>query len=140
LELVLVDNGSKDETAEIIRQMIADGLPVVLETVKINQGYGNGVLQGLKLCRGSFIGFLCADGQVDAYDVGKVYEIAANARTPYLVKVRRRFRMDGMSRKIVSVIYNSLTVILFGGLGSIDINGNPKIMPREYVEQMRLQS
>ena len=33
-----------------------------------------------------------------------------------------------------------MTLLLFGGLGSIDINGNPKIMPREYLERMHLQS
>lgn len=140
LELVLVDNGSKDETGAIIDRMIAEGLPIIKETVIVNQGYGNGILQGLKHCHGKFVGFLCADGQVEANDVGKVYEIAANTRSPHLVKVRRRFRMDGLTRKFVSVFYNLLTTTLFWGLGSIDINGNPKIFPREYLEPMKLQS
>ena len=75
-----------------------------------------------------------------ANDVRKVYDIAANARSPYLVKVRRRFRMDGLTRKIVSIIYNGLTMALFGGLGSIDINGNPKIFPYDFLAPMNLQS
>ena len=29
---------------------------------------------------------------------------------------------------------------MFGGLGSIDINGNLKIIPRNYLERMNLQS
>ena len=140
LELILVDNGSKDATPEIIDQMVAKGLPIVKVTVPVNQGYGNGVLQGLRVCHGRFVGFTCADGQVEAHDVGKVYDIASNARSPLLVKVRRRFRMDGMVRKIVSIIYNLMTVVLFGDLGSIDINGNPKILPREYMERMSLKS
>ena len=140
LELILVDNGSKDLTGEIIDQMIADGWPIKKVVVTVNQGYGNGILQGLKVCRGKFVGYMCADGQVDAADVRKVYDIAAHARSPYLVKVRRRFRMDGFTRKIVSIIYNGLTVVMFGGLGSIDINGNPKILPGEYLERMHLQS
>jgi glycosyltransferase involved in cell wall biosynthesis len=140
LELVLVDNGSEDETGQIIEQLIQEGYPVVKETVRVNIGYGNGILQGLKVCRGRFIGFIAADGQVDAHDVGKLYEIAANARHPHLVKVRRRFRMDGFKRKIVSIIYNLLTTLLFGNLGSIDINGNPKILPAEYLKRMNLQS
>jgi dolichol-phosphate mannosyltransferase len=140
LELVLVDNGSWDETGEIIDRLIQEKMPVTKVTVKVNQGYGNGILHGLCACRGKFVGFMCADGQVEANDVGKVYEVVANARSPYLAKVRRRFRMDGMRRKVVSIVYNVLITILFNGLGSIDINGNPKIFPHEYLDRMNLQS
>lgn len=140
LELVLVDNGSTDATGEIIGQLRDEGLPVVKETVAANQGYGHGVLRGLARCRGRYVGFICADGQVDAQDVAKLFEIARRSPEPKLVKVRRRFRMDGLVRKIVSVGYNVFANILFGGVRSIDINGNPKIFPREYYERMNLQS
>lgn len=140
LELVLVDNGSSDRTGAIIDELIAEGLPVVKETVAVNQGYGYGVLRGLARCRGPFVGFICADGQVESVDVAKLFEIAAHAKTPKLVKVRRRFRMDGLVRKIVSIGYNGFANLLFGGLGSIDINGNPKIFPRGYYERMNLIS
>ncbi len=140
LELVLVDNGSIDNTGKIIDKLIEDGHPVVKETVTVNQGYGNGVLSGLKVCRGKMVGFVCADGQVEAEDVAKTYRIAAQMKEDKLVKVRRRFRMDGLMRKCVSTFYNVLITVMFGGLGSIDINGNPKIIPREYVERMNLQS
>lgn len=139
-ELILVDNGSRDATGSIIDELIAEGLPVRKQTVAVNRGYGNGILHGLPLCRAKWIGFVCADGQVDAADVVRVYEIATNLRRPKLVKVRRRFRMDGWKRKIVSVMYNLLANVVFGGLNSIDINGNPKILPREYLERMNLSS
>jgi hypothetical protein len=48
--------------------------------------------------------------------------------------------MDGFTRKIVSIIYNVGINVMFGRLGSIDINGNPKILPREYINRMNLQS
>jgi glycosyltransferase involved in cell wall biosynthesis len=139
-ELLLVDNGSEDATGEIINKLIQEGLPVFKETVEVNQGYGNGILRGLPLCRGRFVGFSCADGQVEAEDVVKLYEIASHAKFPKLVKVRRRFRMDGFRRKVISIIYNVVANIMFGGLGSIDINGNPKILPRQYLERMNLES
>lgn len=140
LELILVDNGSRDATGEIIDRMIAEGMPIIKQAVAVNQGYGNGVLHGLRICRGRWVGFICADGQVEAHDVFRVYEVAAGAPAPSLVKVRRRFRMDGLTRKIVSTIYNMTTAILFRRLGSIDINGNPKVLPREYLERMNLQA
>jgi hypothetical protein len=57
-----------------------------------------------------------------------------------LGKVRRRFRMDGLSRKIISVFYNLFVRALWPKLGSIDVNGSPKIMPREVITAMNLQS
>lgn len=140
LQLVLVDNGSTDDTAAVIDALIAEGLPVLKRQVALNQGYGHGVLVGLEACHGRFVGFICADGQVDASDVLRLYEVVAGAKNPRLAKVRRRFRMDGLQRKLVSVLYNVAANILFGGLGSIDINGNPKILPRDYLDRMRLQS
>jgi glycosyltransferase involved in cell wall biosynthesis len=140
LELVLVDNGSTDDTGAIIDKLVAEGMPAVRETVEDNQGYGYGVLRGLERCRGRFVGVLGADGQVDALDVARLYDVAARARTPKLVKVRRRFRMDGFTRKVVSIAYNVLANLAYGGLRSIDINGTPKIFPRAYLSRMRLES
>jgi len=140
LELVLVDNGSSDATGRIIDEMAAEGMPVVKEVVVQNEGYGNGVLRGLARCRGEHVGFICADGQVEAHDVVKLYEVAAHATAPKLVKVRRRFRMDGFKRKIVSIVFNVVANVVYGGLRSIDINGNPKIFPGEYLPRMELTS
>lgn len=140
LELVLVDNGSSDSTGAIIDELVAEGMPVVKVRVEVNRGYGHGILTGLRRCTGDFVGFLCADSQVEASDVARVAEISLASKTPKMVKVRRRFRMDGLHRKVISIIYNALANIVFGGLHSIDINGNPKIMPREYYERMQLRS
>jgi glycosyltransferase involved in cell wall biosynthesis len=140
VELILVDNGSTDRTGEVIDELIAEGLPIAKVIVETNIGYGNGVLQGLAACKGTHVGFICADGQVEPADVLRVYQMCASSKTPRLVKVRRRFRMDGLSRKVVSVAYNLMTTALFGGLGSIDVNGNPKVFPREFLEPMQLRS
>lgn len=140
LELVLVDNGSSDATGEIIDEMVAEGLPVVKAAVEVNQGYGLGVLTGLRCSRGRFVGFMCVDDQVHPHDVVRLYEVAAKAKTPKLFKVRRRFRLDGRFRRIVSFAYNMLATLLFGNLGSTDLNANPKILPRAHLEAMKLSS
>jgi glycosyltransferase involved in cell wall biosynthesis len=140
IQLVLVDNGSTDDTGAIIDGLIAEGLPVVKRHVVRNQGYGYGVQTGLDACAGRFVGFICADEQVAAADVVRVYEAAARSERPSLAKVRRRFRQDGMKRKVVSVFYNLAANIVFCWLRTIDVNGNPKIFPRAYLEPMQLQS
>lgn len=140
VELVLVDNGSRDATGRVIDDLVAAGLPVVKRTVVVNQGYGNGVLCGLAACRAPMIGLVHADGQCDPRDVVRVCETALAAEGPVLVKVRRRFRMDGLRRKIISIFYNGFINVLFPGLGSLDINGSPKVFPRDIYRRMQLRS
>ncbi len=140
LELVLVDNGSRDRTGEIIDELIAEGLPVVKVSIPVNRGYGHGILEGLKRCSAPFIGYLCADGQVSAEDTVRVYTLVKDTDGRILVKVRRRFRQDGWKRKITSVCYNGLMLLLFGRLEVIDINGSPKIFSRDAFCRMRLES
>lgn len=139
-ELVLVDNGSTDDTGAVIDNLIREGFPVVKETVPVNQGYGHGVLVGMRLARGRLVGFSCADAQVEAEDVVRLFEIARNAKGPRLFKVRRRFRTEGIMRRIISIFYNLIARVLFGSLGTSDINAIPKIVPREYLDRMNLQS
>ncbi len=140
LELVAVDNGSWDRTGEIIRKLSTQHNNVVYHRVKKNQGYGFGILSGLSRCSGHWVGFIPADGQVDAEDVVRLFEAVLAGGEMVLGKVRRRFRMDGLKRKIISVGYNVFIRMLWWKLGSIDINGVPKILPRDVILAMDLKS
>jgi len=140
LELVLVDNGSTDSTGKVIDDMVAKGLPITKVTVKVNQGYGHGILEGLRNCHAPLIGYLCADGQVGATDVVRIYRLMAGREYRTLAKVRRRFRQDSWKRKVVSTVYNLMMFMLFGSLGAIDINGSPKIFSKKNFDAMKLSS
>jgi glycosyltransferase involved in cell wall biosynthesis len=140
LELIAVDNGSSDRTGEIIRNWSARNAGVVPWRVEVNQGYGYGVLSAIRRATAPWVGVVPADGQVDAEDVVRLYETAAASTRRVLAKARRRFRMDGPIRKIVSVSYNMFFRMLWPGVASIDINGLPKIIPREYLLAMNLRS
>ena len=106
LELVAVDNGSSDKTGEIIQEFSARHSGVVHHRVETNEGYGHGILSGLPLCTSPWVGIIPADGQVDAEDVVRLYEAVITTDGSVLGKVRRRFRMDGLYRKLVSTTYN----------------------------------
>ncbi len=140
LELVCVDNGSSDRTGEILRRLADKGDPVVPTRVEVNIGYGNGVLHAIPICKGKWIGIIPADGQVDAKDVVKLFSVLRSTDGKMLGKVRRRFRLDGLKRKIISVAYNMFVFLLWPNLGSIDVNGSPKILPADAMRTMKLQS
>jgi glycosyltransferase involved in cell wall biosynthesis len=140
LELVAVDNGSWDKTGEIIKEFSIGHPGVVLHRVEENQGYGFGALSGIPVCKAPIVGFIPADGQVDAEDLVRLYETAIATDGWSVVKVRRRFRMDGPVRKVVSIVFNSYFRALWPAIRSIDINGNPKILPRDALLRMNLRS
>lgn len=140
LELVAVDNGSEDRTGEILRGLASAHPGLRVCRVEVNEGYGWGVLVGLRHCTAEWVGVVPADGQVDAEDVVRLYEAALGAGDDVLAKARRRFRMDGIRRKVVSVTYNLLMQLLWPGLGSFDVNGLPKILRRRTAEAMDLRS
>ena len=140
LELVACDNGSSDRTSEIIQGFIAQGLPIVYHRIDVNEGFGNGVLRSIPLCTAPWIGVMPADGQTDAEDVVRLFEVVRHASPMTIAKVRRRFRMDGLPRKVVSIIYNLMVFCFWPRLGSLDINGNPKIMHRDVIDALDLRS
>lgn len=140
LQLIVVDNGSRDRTGEIVEGLSREIAGLVTCRVETNIGYGNGVLSGLPLAVAPWVGVIPADGQVDAEDAVRLYEDAVATGMPVLAKARRRFRMDGISRKFVSVAYNVYFRLLFPGVQSLDINGLPKLLPRDVMNRMQLTS
>jgi glycosyltransferase involved in cell wall biosynthesis len=140
LEIVAVDNGSRDRTGARLAELVARGLPVEIVRVEVNQGYGFGLLAGIPHARAPWVGFIPADGQVDAEDVVRLFQALLPCGPMTLGKVRRRFRMDGWQRKLVSIAYNGLVCCLWPRLGSIDVNGTPKILHRDVLARMGLES
>ncbi|MBX7167274.1 MAG: glycosyltransferase family 2 protein [Pirellulales bacterium] len=140
IELLLVDNGSTDDTAARITELIDRGWPVRLVQVPVNRGKGYGVLQGLQAATGAWVGLFDADGPIAAADVLRVFATAEAARRPVLVMVRRRFRLDGWKRQFFTWAFNALANVLFGGLGTFDINANPKVWPRAALPALTLAS
>ena len=56
-ELILVNNGSTDDTADIIEKMKSKHKNIVTVHLKTNQGYGGGIIAGLKKSKGEYIAF-----------------------------------------------------------------------------------
>ena len=140
LELVVVDNGSTDRTGRVVRQLASKHPSIVQHRVEVNEGYGWGVISGIPHCTAPWIGIIPADGQVDAEDVVRLYEAVISTDGNVVGKVRRRFRMDGLYRKFVSTSYNVFIRMLWPRLGSIDINGSPKLLPAKAIREMELSS
>ncbi|NKW80864.1 glycosyltransferase family 2 protein [Ochrobactrum pecoris] len=69
VEVLLVDNGSKDNTADVLRRELQEGDAIRVITVPVNQGYGYGILRGLEAASGEVLAWTHADMQTDPRDV-----------------------------------------------------------------------
>lgn len=132
LEIILVNNGSTDETAQVLMQLLPryeSFLKVV--TVPVNQGYGFGILEGLRAATGEFIGWTHGDLQTPPRDVIRALTIIEeNGSRPNLyVKGNRNgrplfdeFFTVGMS------IFESLYL----GTKLSDINAQPNVFHKSF--------
>ena len=71
LEFVLVENGSKDNSFALMKNLTHDKDFIKIVKVEVNQGYGYGLHQGIKSASGDFIGWIHADLQLPLADVSQ---------------------------------------------------------------------
>ncbi len=86
IEVVLVNNGSTDETGTILERVAASYSHfLTIVTVSTNQGYGYGILSGLQAATGEFIGWTHGDLQTPPSDViTALHIIEQNENNPSL--------------------------------------------------------
>ncbi len=140
LELIVVDNGSRDRTGAIVAKLAADDPRLQLLRRESGHGYGGGILAGLARASGEWVGWINADGQIAPADIVRLAAMALREPRPTLVKVRRVSRADGLERVVVTLGWNLLCNLLFPSLGSRDVNGSPKLVPRDWLAVHPLRS
>lgn len=136
-QLVLVDNGSTDETQKVLKKEMSKPENSFVSTVyvKNNIGYGNGIHQGLRACNAPVIGWSHADHQCSPKDVFKGYNMYKKSATKKVLVKGHRIRRDWKSLILTYgfAIYSSLILhYIFD-----DINGQPKIFSRKLFETFR---
>jgi glycosyltransferase involved in cell wall biosynthesis len=68
VEIILVDNGSSDNTPEILGPFEENEAGLRSVRLEVNTGYGSGILGGLKAAKGDIVGWTHADLQTDPAD------------------------------------------------------------------------
>lgn len=132
MEVVLVNNGSTDNSAEIFGELLPKYPFARLVIVPVNQGYGYGILQGLKSCDGEYLGWTHADMQTDPNDVLKAWEILKN-NLPKDVYVKGNRK----GRPIADAFFTwgmGMFETMYMGEKMNDINAQPNIFPKIFFD------
>ena len=132
MEIILVDNGSQDETARILAAGLKDQEKIRSVGVVLNQGYGFGILEGLRAAKGDILAWTHADLQTDPADALRGLEIfQKNPGKKIFVKGKRHGRPPGdvLFTFGMSCFESVLFMMRFW-----DINAQPSMFPRALFE------
>ena len=96
-EVVLVDDGSADDTAEVVRQRLEGKLPLQVLRQEPNQGKAAAVKRGILAARGRYVGYADADMSTPFAEVDRFlaalageYDIAIGSRALHESQLVRR--------------------------------------------------
>ena len=134
-EIIVVDDGSKDESANILKQLQQQYPQLHVVTHKENQGYGLAIVSGLDTAQKDVIGFMDSDRQFHIEDIAM---LLAHIDAFAFVAGRRKKRADTLIRNLFGKILGLMTFLVFG-LWLRDVNCGMKVFRREIWPKIRPQ-
>ncbi|MDN4061356.1 glycosyltransferase family 2 protein [Massilia sp. YIM B02769] len=128
-EVILVDNGSTDDSPQVLARLLPAYPGCRSVRVEQNQGYGFGILSGLRAARGEILGWTHADMQTDPQDALRGLELFASHGARSFVKGRRYGRP--LSDVVFTLGMSVFETVLLGK-PFWDINAQPTMFTREF--------
>lgn len=135
-EIVVVDDGSTDRTAEIVRKLSEVDSGVRLVQHGVNRGYGQAVKTGLQAGRLDYVFFTDSDLQFDVHELKRLVPYLERAD---VVSGYRFDRQDPWNRRMIAWGWNALVRVLFY-VPVRDIDCAFKVFRREALETLELES
>jgi hypothetical protein len=130
-EVILVDNGSIDSSPQVLQELLPRYPGCRSVRVEVNQGYGSGILAGLRASKGEILGWTHADLQTDPQDALRGLALFDQSRPQVFVKGRRHGRpLSDVAFTIGMSVFE--TVLL--GKPLWDINAQPTMFSRAFFE------
>ena len=131
IEVIFVNNGSSDGSAQIFLDMLEPYPNFHCVSVETNEGYGNGILQGLKQAKGRILSWTHADMQCDPLDVLDGYEYFKDGDLNVFVKGLRYGRplLDSVFTFGMSIFE---TILLQKPMR--DINAQPTVFHKSFFQ------
>jgi hypothetical protein len=113
-EVIVVSDGSTDDSVEIARRFASPSVRVLHYTER--SGKGHALRVGLSSARGSYIGFIDGDREIDPQAIGPFLSLM-RLYEPDVILGSKRHPMSVVSypplRRIMSWVYHKLTRVLF---------------------------
>lgn len=126
-EIIIVNDGSRDNTLEVAKKLVKEDKRVRLVDHKVNRGYGGALKSGFENAKYPWVAFSDSDGQFDFSEISKFIAVADTADVICGYRIKRA---DSMARKIFTFGWKTLAFILLG-LDVKDYSCGFKMIKRE---------
>jgi polyisoprenyl-phosphate glycosyltransferase len=134
VEIILVDNGSTDDTRQVVEALRRDLLFQVVRLEK-NAGYGGGIWAGLRSARGEAVGWSHADHQCPAEDVLRAFQSHLLSENPTTFVKGVRVNTRGVAG-FFSILHSFCASMILGKR-MWEINAQPKLFPRRLLDSLQ---
>lgn len=134
VEFIIVNNGSTDNSEAVLDGLLPKYSFARKVNVKVNQGYGFGILSGLKEAKGEYIGWTHGDMQTPASDIIKALEIIEKNSNPQNIYIKGNRKGRRLFDRFFTFGMSVFESLYFGGL-FYDINAQPNIFHRSFFEK-----
>lgn len=126
IDLLFVDNGSKDKTFDIIKEISGSNKNIYFLRIKTNKGYGDGIYKGILFSKTKFVGWMASDFQVTFEDFLKGVSKIKNDKSFVKSMRNKRGLLDVFFTKSMGLLCSVLFLYKFN-----DINSTPTITNRD---------
>jgi glycosyltransferase involved in cell wall biosynthesis len=137
-EVVVVDDGSRDRTAEVLEELRLEFSPWLrVVTHAHNRGYGGALRSGFAAARKEFVFYTDGDGQYDVGELPRLLELVGPATG--LVNGYKLERRDPRHRVWIGNVYNFCARLLFR-IRIRDIDCDYRLIRRALLAKIHLTS
>ncbi|MGH7193713.1 MAG: glycosyltransferase family 2 protein [Candidatus Saccharimonadales bacterium] len=138
-EVIVVDDGSRDNTGAIADELASRDARVVAVHNRPNRGYGGALLAGFDAARGELLFFMDSDGQFNIDQIQDLLRVAAE-KPGTVVLGYRAHRRDPFFRRLNAGAWKRLVRLLLGLKGVRDIDCAFKLFPARTIRACQVQA
>jgi glycosyltransferase involved in cell wall biosynthesis len=135
-EVVVVDDGSRDDTPRKLEELAAREPALRVVRHDVNRGYGAALRSGFDAARYRWVFMMDCDNQFDPAEISVLLASASNAD---IVAGYRRHRRDPLLRRLNALAFFTLVRLMFGRLAR-DVNCAFKLIRRDLLLKLDLRS
>jgi glycosyltransferase involved in cell wall biosynthesis len=134
-EIIVIDDGSRDNTGEIVRKIISKDKRISLITHTPNRGYGAALKSGFYNAKYPWIAFTDADGQFDFAEIVKLIEKQKETNADLVIGYYLK-RQVPFYRILGSKLLWEMAVFLLFGLKVKDIDCGFKLINKKVIDKI----
>ncbi|HEX9745113.1 MAG TPA: glycosyltransferase family 2 protein [bacterium] len=136
LELIIVNDGSADDTGKIIDQLEKEYPEIIAKHHEQNKGYGGALKTGFSSCGKEYIFYTDGDGQFDSAEISTLIPMLEKGDVVSAYRVNRK---DPWNRILNAWLYNTFLLICFR-LNVKDVDCAFKLYKAKFFDGIQLRS